>query len=159
MIPALYQDFALEYAGVVDAVSSPVHKSKAARRPVAELLHLHLWFSELMNHVADDVPSATEQNGCASNPKHRNDDCRHMSLLSSCVQFEFRGRAELRICGRVACAAPPVPSTQLGGPQDFRSRGPQTPTRSSSFSNGVTIWRAIAAERADLRGVFSLTAQ
>ena len=72
MIPALYQDFALEYAGVVDAVSSPVHKSKAARRPVAELLHLHLWFSELMNHVADDVPSATEQNGCASNPKHRN---------------------------------------------------------------------------------------
>jgi hypothetical protein len=42
-----------------------------------------------MNHMADYVPTATEQNGRAPNPKHRNKNCRHISLLCIPTANEF----------------------------------------------------------------------
>ena len=35
-----------------------------------------------MNHVADDVPTAPEQKGGAANPQYRDENRRHVSLLS-----------------------------------------------------------------------------
>ena len=45
-----------------------------------------LVLNELMNHVADDVPTATQQNGSAANPQHRDNNRRHMSLLVATIR-------------------------------------------------------------------------
>ena len=59
-------------------------QTKQLRRPsAAEPLGPSLaeGTTALVDHVADDVPTAPEQNGRAADPKHRNDNRRHMSLL------------------------------------------------------------------------------
>ena len=35
----------------------------------------------LVHHVADDVPAATQQNNCTTYPKHRNENDWHLDLL------------------------------------------------------------------------------
>jgi len=67
--------------------------------------------------MADDVPSAPEQNGRASDPQHRNDNSRHMSLLWFCHQtipkmhswFRTLAFAERRAGSRVGFLAMPDP--------------------------------------------------
>ena len=41
--------------------------------------------------MSDDVPTAPEQNGRAADPKHWNNNRRHMSLLWMLMLEKFRG--------------------------------------------------------------------
>jgi hypothetical protein len=52
-----------------------------------------------VSHMSDDVPTAPEQNGCATDPKHWNKNRRHMSFLWMLTLEKFRpakGRSGVR---------------------------------------------------------------